>query len=255
MILGALLCVALFVGMVVLQEAGRRIGRRRDAHDPDSARVGLNAIEGSIFALLGLLIAFTFAAAATRFEMRRQLVIQEANAIGTAWLRLDLLPAAAQPGMRRTMRDYVDARLAAYRQIPDLDAAQRELARAQALQGDLWSAATAAANAGAPSPTTMLLLPALNEMFDITTTRTMSARAHTPPIVIGLLFAVSLGCALFAGFGTATASRRSLIHMVFFAAVVTVTVYVILDLEYPRIGLIRVDEVDQALEDVRAGMK
>src|SRR5262245_47987101 len=89
----------LFLGMVLLLEVGRRLGQRRQSLDAEGGRAGLGAVEGAVFALMGLLIAFTFSGAAARFDSRRQLIVDEANAIGTAWLRLDLLPASAQPAL------------------------------------------------------------------------------------------------------------------------------------------------------------
>lgn len=83
-------------------------------------------MEGAVFALLGLLIAFTFSGAATRFDTRRQLIIEETSDIGTAYLRLDLLPVEAQPGLREKFREYVDARLEVYRKLPDIAAAKKE---------------------------------------------------------------------------------------------------------------------------------
>src|SRR5512143_443438 len=94
----------LFVGMILLLELGRRLGRRRQGKHEEGARAGLGAVEGAVFALLGLLIAFTFSGAASRFDARRELIVREANAIGTAWLRLSLLPADAQPGLRVLFR-------------------------------------------------------------------------------------------------------------------------------------------------------
>ena len=118
--------------MILLLELGRRLGRRRQGRDEEGARAGLGAVEGAVFTLLGLLIAFTFSGAASRFDMRRQLIGQEANAIGTAWLRLDLLPAQAQPELRDLFRRYLDLRLAAYRKMPDVEAALAELSQAKA---------------------------------------------------------------------------------------------------------------------------
>ena len=118
--------IALFLGMLILLEIGWRIGIRRWAKDPEGARAGVGTVEGAVFALLGLLIAFTFSAAASRFDARRQLIIEETNDIGTAYLRLDLLPAEAQPGLREKFREYVDARLEVYRKLPDIAAAKEE---------------------------------------------------------------------------------------------------------------------------------
>ena len=93
--------------MLILLEVGRRIGARRLAEDPMGAAAGVGTVEGAVFALFGLLIAFTFSGAAARFDTRRQLIIEETNAIGTAYLRLDLLPVDAQPGLREKFRRYV----------------------------------------------------------------------------------------------------------------------------------------------------
>jgi hypothetical protein len=244
----------LFVGMLVLQEAGRRIGARRLARDPEGGIKG-GAIEGAVFALLGLLIAFTFAGAASRFDDRRHLVIEEANMIGTAWLRIDLLPASAQPELRELFRRYLDSRLETYRKLPDIEAAKLELARSASLQNDIWTAAVAAGRTSDTTAASMLLLPALNQMIDITTTRTKVTEIHPPPIIFVMLGAVALISALVAGYGMAGGKARSWIHTVAFASVVAATVYVIFDIEYPRIGLIRVEAIDQVLVDLRRSMK
>jgi hypothetical protein len=246
--------LALFAGMLLLLEIGRRIGIRRAAKDPDGARAGAGAVEGAVFGLLGLLIAFTFAGAASRFDARRQLIVEETNDIGTAYLRLDLLPSARQPALREKFRQYVDSRLEVYRKLPDIQAAKAELARATALQGEIWNEAVKAAGEGPPQAT-MLLLPALNAMIDITTTRTMAAQMHPPMSIFAMLAGLALVGSLFAGYGMTGGKTRSWIHMIGFAAMMAVTVYVILDIEYPRLGLIRVDAFDQALVELRQSMK
>ena len=209
-----------------------------------------------MFALLGLLVAFTFSGAASRFDERRNLIVEETNDIGTAYLRLDLLPAGAQPALRDLFRRYVDSRLEAYRKLPDLEAAKAQLARSIELQGEIWRQAVAASQTeGAPPSATMLLLPALNQMIDITTTRTLAARMHPPLVIFALLFALALAAALLAGYGMAGGKSRSWVHMIGFAAVLAVAVNVIIDIEYPRFGLIRVAASDEALAQLRDSMK
>jgi hypothetical protein len=248
----AFLAGGLFLGMLAFVEVGRRLGTRRLAGDPEA---GTGAVDGAVFALFGLLVAFTFSGAGTRFDARRDLVTKEANAIGTAWLRLDLLPADAQPALRKLFREYVDARLSTYGDVANREATAAEYARSLGIQGEIWKQAVAAS---ATAPTTagaMLVLPALNDMIDITTTRLMAARTHPPPVIFALLFALALGCSLLAGVSLAKSSRRNWLHMTAFAAITAVTVYVILDLEFPRLGLIRVDAADLVLIELREGMK
>ena len=251
-----IIAIGLFIGILVLLDVGRRLGARRLASDPEGARAGTGTVEGAVFALLGLLIAFTFTGAAARFDARRDLIVQETNAIGTAWLRLDLLPASAQPAIRENFRQYVDSRLATYRKLPDVAAAKAEFARSIQLQGEIWTQAVAAGRLdGAPPPATMLLLPALNEMIDITTTRAMAAQMHPHPAIYGMLVGLALASALLAGYAMAGGKSRSWLHIIGFPAVMAVAVYLIIDLEFPRLGLVRIDAFDQALVELRASMK
>jgi len=209
-----------------------------------------------VFGLLGLLIAFTFSGAASRFEDRRHLITTEANAIGTAYLRIDLLPADTQPEIKDLFRRYVDVRWATYRDFADQTATDAKLAEGAALQGKIWAKAlTACRRPEAPAHAAMLVLPALNEMIDITTARVMATRNHPPLVVFLLLGGLSLVGALLVGYGTSSNKDRSWFHTVVFAAILSLTVWVIVDLEYPRLGLIRVDAADQVLLELRESMQ
>jgi hypothetical protein len=247
------LAVGLLLGMLLLLEIGRRAGARRLAQDPDGARTGAAPIEGAVFGLLGLLIAFTFSGAATRFDTRRHLIVEEANDIGTAYLRLDLLPPESQPPLRDLFRRYLDTRLEAYGALPDTVAAKTALDRAAVLQGEIWNSAVVASRGN--SPAAMLLLPALNQMIDITSTRLAGMRMHPPTVIFLMLSGLTLLGSLLAGYGMAASKKRGWIHMLVFATIMAASVYVIVDLEFPRAGLIRVDAFDQVLVDVRQTMK
>ena len=248
LIMAVLLYTAgVFCGMLVLLEIGRRIGVRRLASDPEGATVGVGTVEGAIFGLLALLVAFTFSGAAARFDTRRHLIVEETNDIGTAYLRLDLLPTAAQPPLRAHFRQYVAARLAVYRQLSDV---------AATVQTEIWTQAVAGSREPDAHPdAAKLLLPALNAMFDMMTTWILALQMHPPTIIFAMLFVVALASALLTGHGLAGGKRRSWLHMVGFAAILAVAVYVILDLELPRLGLIRVDAFDQALGDLLQSMQ
>lgn len=249
------LAAVLLVAMLVLLEVGRRIGARRLARDSEGARAGVGVVEGAVFGLLGLLLAFTFSGAASRFDERRHLIVEEVNAIGTAWLRIDMLPANVRPEIKDGFRRYLDARLATYRKLPDLAASMEELARSKRIQEEIWAKATTAVQAPGGEPARMLLLPAMNEMFDIAETRIQATRMHPPIIIFVMLGLLALAGALLVGYGMAGGRTRNWIHMVGFAATISVAIYVILDLEYPRLGFIRVDQFDQALVELRASMK
>jgi hypothetical protein len=245
----------LFIGILASVWIGRRIGSRRSGEETERERVGLVTVETAIYALLGLMTAFTFSGATSRFDARRAQTVQEANAIGTAYLRLDLLPAAAQPELRAKFRTYTEERMAVYRVLPDIEASDARAARATALQTEIWNDALAALR-GAPPQASLLLVPALNDMIDITTTRAIALRTHTPPVILAALVVLTLICSLLVGYGLAGGKPFATnLHMIGFALMMTVTLYVILDLDHPRVGLIQLDYVDQAFRDLRAGMK
>ncbi len=108
---------------------------------------------------------------------------------------------------------------------------------------------------GASSAARTPLLRALNQMIDITTTRTMAVQLHPPVIIFAMLFLVALASALLAGYGMAGGESRRWLHVIGFALVIALSVYVILDIEFPRLGLIRVDAFDQSLVELRESMK
>lgn len=252
----SLFALGLFAGMLLMLELGRRIGRDQLSRDPKGAREGTGTLEGAVFGLLGLIIAFTFSGAANRFDERRALIVEEVNAIGTAYLRLDLLPPPLQPTLRQSFRDYVDARLGVYRNIPDLSAATMEFEKASSLQSVIWKRSlVAAANEEAMPDAMKLLVPALNNMFDIATSRSLATEIHPPAVLFAMLFFLSLAGALLAGHAMARSKHRNWFHMGTFATIMAFSVYVIIDIEYPRLGLIRVDRFDQSLVDLRKSME
>lgn len=241
---------SLFALIFACLEVGYRVGRRNASQHP-TAHDGIGALEAAIFALLGLLLGFSFSGATTRLDTRRQLIVNEANAVGTAYLRLDELPAPEQPEMRRLFREYLDARLAAYARIPDMRAFHQGIAQAEQLQQQIWARAIVATRNDSTQNSARLLLPALNEMFDVTTARTIAIDTHLPGLVFSLLVLVALSSGVVAGYAMAKRRRRSWLHMFLYAACIAITVYTVTDLDYPRSGLIRLSSADKALEQLR----
>ncbi len=234
----------LFPAMVILLELGRRVRVRRKVEAKSAA------IESAVFALFGLLLAFTFSGAMTRYDAHRLLAVQERNNIDTAYLRLDLLPAASQPALRQLFREYTTSRLHLY------DTVALEISPESAkLQHEIWQQSVLAAAAPGASPdAAKLLLPALNEMIDITSTRQNAFNMHPPAIVYLLLFVLSCWCAFMAGYGMSSVDRNWL-YIIAFALAVTLTIFATLEIEYPREGLIRLTHTDQSLISLRNSMQ
>lgn len=247
--------VGLFLGMLICLEIGYRIGRYGAEKHLDLAHEGTGTIETAVFGLLGLLLAFTFGGAMSRQEVRRALIVEEVNAIGTAYLRLDLLPAAEQPGMRQLFRQYLDARLSGYEKLLQRNVANQEFARAAAMQQQIWSRAVIAGENDSTHNIPRILLPALNNMIDVTTSRAIALDTHLPALIFLLLICVALLSALLAGHVMAKRKHRSALHMILYAAIISVTIYAVLDLDEPRSGLIRLDRADQALIELRDSIR
>jgi hypothetical protein len=245
----------LLIGMLVFIEVGFHIGRRRRTRHSDSSLENVGAVDAAVFGLLGLTLAFTFSGASDRLAVRRAQIVQEANAIGTAYLRADLLPPSEQPPIRALFRQYLELRIEVFDKFLNRTVSNAALVKSNQIQAEIWSRSVAACQKSPTPAACMLVLPALNEMIDITTTRTMATLTHAPLIIIGLLVMLSFLGAMLSGYTMSLQARRNPLHMILFALAISSTVYVVLDLEYPRAGLINLTAMDQAIVGLRESMK
>jgi len=253
--LAVIYAVSLLITMLVCLELGRRYGLKKGKDESESAKAGKRIVEGAFFGLLSLLIAFSFSGAVSRFDHRRELIISESNDVGTAYLRVDLMSPEAQPRMRELFRSYLDSRIAMYHAIPNLEAAKEYRDRSMDLQGQIWNLAVMSTPAPGSHPECgKLLLPALNSMFDVSNSRTWAALTHPPAIIYVLLYLIALICAFLAGNSLSSATSNIHVHVLAFALLTCASVYVILEIEYPRVGFINIEKYDQALVDVRKSM-
>ncbi len=245
----------LFLGLIGLQVLGYQQGRRWfKSRSDEAAREGVSVVEGAVFALLGLILAFQFSGAASRLDTRRELAVQEANAIGTAYLRLDLLPPEEIDTMRDLFRQYLESRIRSLEAMPNLTKAEQEWHAAEVLQQTIWNHAVVVSRDKSVA-VPQLLLPALNDMIDITAERKAVGKTHSPLALQAFLVGLSLISALLAGSAMSRSPELPRLHIVLFATVIAMTIYFILDMEHPRVGLIRVGVADQTLYDLRDSMK
>jgi len=245
--------IALFLGMTLVSILCYRLGRRRFKAEDSHTEVS-GTVVGAVFALMGLLIAFTFSGAYSRFDARRQLIVEEVNAIGTAYLRLDLLPASSQPPLREKFRAYAVSRASMYEKLTDVAAALAEHARANELQKEIWAGAVAASADPQYQSARMLLLPALNDMIDIVTTRGVAIITHPPLLIWAMLFTISLAGAGLTGYRAGISGHPGYLYHVILAVVTSSILYVTLDIEYPRYGFVRLDSLNQVLVDLAKTM-
>jgi hypothetical protein len=251
-LLSALEAALIFSGMLLCMELGRRLALRRGELQNSP---GAGAIEGAVFALLGLLMAFTFAGAAGRVWERNQAAIAEANAIGTAYLRLDLLPKPAGKLLKAELREYTAARAKEYADIRDKAAFAAARAKTAEFRGRLWAAAAEACRVAAYPSAALLVLPAFNDSFDAADRRELMRNIHPPQAVYLLMFGIALLAALLAGYRLADKSRRSWLHRASFAAATALTIFVTLNLEYPLLGVLGSETLRAPLEALLLQMR
>ncbi len=240
------LSVALFALMMVTQGAAYYYACRK----PEKSKFySGGTIEAAIFALLGLLIAFTYASARERFDERRRLITKEVNALQTTLLRFDLLPTQEKEELEQKLADYIDSR-ARFSQITDLKEGIKELEVTKSLQKEIWKLAVNATEKETKSSKQMLFLSSLNELFDIETMRLMTIVSHTPIWIFLMFCYIVFICSILAGFRMAKVGKFSWSYSVIFALATTVTMYMILDMEYPRFGLIRLTNAEKQIHEL-----
>jgi hypothetical protein len=249
MIFHPILSLLLFPIMVALVIAGRRV-RKRDADAVTS-----DPIERAVFALFGLLLAFTFSGAISRYNEHRMIIVEEANAITTAYLRLDLLPPAARPALRQDFREYADVREHRFDHQPGTAEYTEAGRKTYDLFGRIWTNTTvAAASPGAHPDAIRLLIPALNAMIDVTATRKHVYDMHPPAVVFWLLFVVAAACSFMAGYSMEVGGHHWL-YTSALAFTVCFTIYITLEIEYPQYGLIHLPSQHEVYEDVHTVMQ
>jgi hypothetical protein len=236
--------------MLFLAEVGHRFGaaaRRRNAE----AAGGHSNIQGAVLGLLGLLLGFSFAMAVGRHDTRRALAVEEANSIGTTWLRAEFLGEKHGAEARDLLRRYTEHHLKAYRTADKPATFRSHMDESTAIQNQLWMIASKAA-AEKPDAVTASFITTLNETIDLQTSRLAASRNHVPGAVWLLLFIVA-GCGAWAsGYGSGTGGDRSIFSQVVFPLLIAVVITLIADIDRPLRGMIGVSQ--KPLEELLESM-
>jgi hypothetical protein len=212
---------------------------------------GASIIESSLMGLTALLVAFTFGMVASKFEKRRVIIVEEANHIGTAILRCDLFPDSVRSLLRADFRQYVEARIASYEVSDDEQKMRTALDTAAFYSGRIWKRVAALAH---DEPGNRVrynqMIPALNNMIDIVATRTEGSKAKVPRLILLVVLLFSLLSAFLSGYGN-KAKRQNFLMIGAFAFMTTVSLYLIMELDRPKQGLINLDVSEQTMLDLR----
>lgn len=242
------LCVGLAAAMLIFTEIGFRIGGRiRNQRDKD-APVSLSPMVGGLLGMLAFVLAFTFSMAAGQHDARKQNMLDESNAIGTAYLRASLLDDPPREEVRSLLREYVNVRLQGAAG-DDLDHALEESVR---IHEALWQAVSAAAVAR-PDTNTALVLESINEVIDMHQKRvTAGLRNRIPGTVWLALLLISALTMLTLGTQIGLSGKRRWAALIPLALAFAVLVALVVDLDRPQKGLITVSQ--QAMVELAASI-
>ncbi len=249
----ALIALALFNVLLVSSEIGFRRGRAAGPSLMEASKSQLSSFQGAVMGLLSLLLGFSFALAESRFETRRHLVVEESNAIGTTYLRSQMLPEPHRTEIAKLLREYIDSRLEFFQAGVDEDLVKGALGKAEGVQQQLWSQALAVtAKDPRPVPTGLFITP-LNDVIDLHAKRDAARLNRVPEIVLWLLTIAAIGSMGLAGYGGGVGSRRNLAHTMTAALIIGLVILVIVDFDRPRRGLIQISQ--QSMIALRQSLK
>jgi hypothetical protein len=228
--------IGLFGGLALAHEIGYIVGRRAKGRGKETA--GLAAVQGAMLGLLGLLLAFSYAGAAQRFTDRQALLVREVNAVGTLHLRTEVLAEPSRGALRAAVSEYIRARI----QLSDAhdDASVRELMNhLTVLQDRMW---VAGRDGVASSPAlAVVVLPAINDVLDLFAERNAAVDRHLPGLVLVLLFMSAAASVATVAYGFGLSGGRHLATMWALVLMIAFAMWVTIDLDYPRRGIIQMN--------------
>jgi hypothetical protein len=226
--------IPLFAAALLMIELGYRYRLRWLVHADPGSSAGIGAVSSTVLSLMGLVLAFSFSNAASRLDASRKSILDEIVAIESAWQRIDVAEPEARDRLRTLFREYVEARIRAYEALPGLAEYQRQAEIAAELLNKTWPIALNGSSVTVNRP---LLLTALNAVSDAAEARSLSLRTHIPAMVLLFLFGIVLVGSLLVGSLLGDAGHRQWFYRLIIAAVLTSVVNVIVDMEYPRVGM------------------
>ena len=246
----AVLGILLFGAVLGSTMVGVLVGRAQ-RHRAEHLREPFAALQAALLGIVGLVLAFGLAMAVGRYEARRVAVVEDANAIGTAYLRAQTLEEPERAGSLDRLKAYTDTSLRLSASVPGSDAAERAAGDGQALQRELWALAGAALEDAPRDSAPRLYVDSLNAMIDMQTVRVSALNNRVPGAVLTLEIIGACAALGLLGFYLALVGR-GVVTIVVASGLVTLLLLVTFDLDRPTRGMIRVPAAP--LSDLRASM-
>ena len=232
---------SIFLVSLVVVLAASELGRVLGVRTGDRGGDQVFTLESAVLGLLALMIAFTFAMALSRFESRRDAVLNEANAIGTTALRAHLLPIPQSTETLKLLREYVQIRLDITQHIATQAEFDAAVARSNQIQEALWQQAMEVAAKDNGMVPTGLFIQTLNEMIDDQEKRLTALRNQVPNIVLLALYGVATVAGAFSGYAGGLGARASRLPAYAIIILICAVILLIQDLDRPSTGFITTD--------------
>jgi hypothetical protein len=230
--------IGVAVLVFIVAEAAARIGRRRALASAGGSRFGI--LQSTAFALVSLMLGFSFSSVSARFDGRRDILVRETNAIGSTVLLTDVLDSSTAPVMRGYLRTYVDVRTA-YLSAVDPQQRAESGKQSELLQAKMWDLTMAASRRYPRSTTLPLFIAALNESIDASHSQKVALSGSLPEFILFILVIIIIIAVAFLGLGFSAGERPGIFAMALFATMIGLVFAAILDLNQPERSLIRID--------------
>ena len=246
----AIIAFVLLIIIFLSYLAGAQLGNYQKKYNPEAKADGVGPLEGALLGLLALLLSFTFSMSASRFDKRNSLIVDEANNISTVVLRADMYPDSIRSLFKNDLREYIEARIAYYKAGNDKLLINKSLADATRIFNTLWQRANELSRNSTTTIPHSLMIPALNDISDVVTSRDAARVARVPDPIIWLLIILSILGSLIIGYSRKE-KKSDWIVLSVYALMTVVTIYTIIDLDRPRQGMINTDTAHQKMIELR----
>ena len=243
-----IIALLLFISMLISVFVGKQIGNYIQKKNPTEKKLPETS---GLIALLFFLLAFTFGMSGDRYDSRRKIVVEEANDIGTALLRSDLYPDSTRTLFRKDFREYIETRISFYQAGANVEEILKADSLSQIISSKLWKRACSLAKDPSNLAATQQMIPALNTMIDVTTSRLAGERAKVPQSILIMLFFLALISAFYSGYSEGRKGRIDWLVQIGFCLLVSLVVLFTLDLDRPRRGFVNLDVPNKTIIDLR----
>jgi hypothetical protein len=229
---------------------GYRFKNRHIKKFPGTQHLGIGPTDGSLLGLTALMLSFTFGMSATKFETRRQQIVSETNDIGTTILRCDLYPDSVRNLLRADLKNYLETRISYYTAEDNEGLIMHSINQADSVSKIVWNRVALLSHDLNNRVATEQMVPSLNAMIDVVTSRESARKAVVPRVILTVLCILILVSSFLSGYGSKNMERNRVL-VVAFALMTTLALYLVVDLDKPRQGFVNLNSTEKLLVNLR----